>query len=187
MEAYEGKEVTFAVPDGWSDRSVVAFSPAQKSNTAGPSIVLTREALKKGDTLRTFAGRQMTELAKGLEHFTMRETRDMTVGGTTAHQYEFTWVGPNGPFFQQMTFAQCGQTVLLFTGTAPQSDAERLRKVFDKALASAKLHEPPPEAEPPQRHLAAVPEPSRHAPKTQAPAPAPAELPSDWWPGATRR
>jgi hypothetical protein len=191
MAEYQGREVTFAIPQGWNDRSVIAFSPEMKPNKSAPSFTVSRELLKEGQTLRTFAGRQMTELAKALDHFNLRETRDLTVSGNTAIQYEFTWVSPTGPLFQQLTFTQLGNAILLFTGTSPQNDANQVRKVFDETMASVKLRELPPEEQQPSHahdpSHAPVAGPTNGANGPQSPTAPRADLPADWWPGAKRR
>ena len=100
MGLYEGRDLSVDMPEGWTDRTVIAFSPpAKKNGKSGPSFVVTRDAMPAGESLKTFASKQLTEMAKGLRNFNLRETREVAFVGGSAPQFEFTWVGPNGPSF----------------------------------------------------------------------------------------
>jgi len=150
---YEAKDLAFEVPDGWSDKSVIAFAPSGAGRkAAAPSFVVTREKID-GETLRTFAGRQLSQMAKGLKDFKLRVDRQVKVSDAEAVQYEFSWSAPSGTIFQQITMALHEGSVYLFTATAPIAQAAQVRELFDRILASVQLRgptPPPKDVDPPQ-------------------------------------
>jgi hypothetical protein len=172
MRPYEGTEVGFIVPEAWQNRSIVAFSPKAEGKKSAPSFVVTREPLAEGETLRTFASRQLGQLAKGLRDFALREDKETSVDGEPATQHEFSWRSPSGAIIQRMTMTVHAEQVWLFTATAPVEDAEKLRATFTQMLESVRFG---------ARHGSSAP------PAGSSSPPAGPELPPDWWPGNRRR
>jgi hypothetical protein len=60
MALFEDKEFSFEPPENWSNHSVVVFAcaPEQPRETS-PNIVVTREKIKTGDSLRVHADKQI--------------------------------------------------------------------------------------------------------------------------------
>lgn len=174
MRPYDGPELAFVVPEAWQNRSIVAFSPKPAGKKSAPSFVVTREPLADGETLRTFASRQLGQLAKGLRDFALREDRETAVDGAPATQHEFSWRSPSGAIVQRMTMTVHAEQVWLFTATAPVEDAEKLRATFEQMLESVRFGA--------RRGSSAPP-----AGGSSAPPPPDGGLPPDWWPGNRRR
>jgi len=173
MAHYEGKEVVFDYPDTWVDKTIAMFGPPpslKKGSSA--NVVLTREQPKKGESLKTFAARQMTEMAKKLKNFELIENRDRAVGGAPAVELEFTWAAPSGELLQRMTMVQHGFAILIFTGSAPLTEAAASRPVFDRLIDSVQLRDQP------VTSIARIPPPSDPI----DPGP-----PQGWGPGSRRR
>jgi hypothetical protein len=179
MTVHAGNGVQFSVPDEWTDRSVVAFSPDAVGKMAAPSFVLTRERMPPADNLRTFSSRQLTQLAKGLREFSLKETRDVTLDGFPATLFEFTWLSPAGRILQRLTIAAFEREVVLFTATGSLSRMEELRGTFDQIMASVRLTPTAPSpAGPPGPSRPSMPPPSIPAPNSRV---------DDWLPGSKRR
>jgi hypothetical protein len=176
LPTYDGKDLTFEIPEGWADRSVLAFAPAPKpKKAASPSFVVTREPIEEGETLRTFAARQLSHMATGLKEFKLRHNRDVDVSGAPAVQYEFSWAAPNGTIVQRITMALHETSVILFTASAPLALASGASELFDRVLASVQLRatkpSTPTSSAPPPRPTSSAP-PSRGADADDPPTPA---------------
>lgn len=141
MARYEHSDITFDVPRDWKDRSVVAFTePNKPGQTTAANVVLTRDALPKGETLRSYADRQLVELAKGMEGFDLRKREERQIDGREAVEIRFGWVGGNGPIEQRLTMVQGKKDqVLTLTTTVKRAEAAKLDAVFDRILASVKF------------------------------------------------
>src|SRR4051794_25733970 len=106
MSRYEHPDVAFDVPREWEDRSVAAFSaPSKPGQGMAANLVMTRDALAANDTLRTYADRQLVELAKRLDGFDLRERREFVLAGLAAIELQFSWQGQSGAIEQRMLFA----------------------------------------------------------------------------------
>ena len=137
MARYEQTDWFFEAPDGWYDRTVVAFvAPSRPGKRTPSTFVVTHEVLRPDENLSTFATRQLAQLAKGLEDFELLETRDVNVGGVPAVQSLFAWVAENGPLVQRVTFASVNSRVLAFTATMPPDDVMEMTPLFDRMLST---------------------------------------------------
>ena len=137
MGRYEQKDLFFEAPDGWHDRTVVAFvAPARPGRKTPSTLVVTRELLGPSENLQTYATRQLGLLGRAFNEFELLETMDVTVGGLPAVQVLFAWVADNGPLVQRVTFAALDDTVHGFTATMPFSDVAEMTPIFDRVLAT---------------------------------------------------
>jgi hypothetical protein len=91
MGRYDAKTFGLDLPDGWDDKSVVAFAAPHKPGARATStFVITRKAPEPGETLKTFAGRHLAALAQTLRKFALRENREFSTKSGSFPQYEFT-------------------------------------------------------------------------------------------------
>ena len=141
MARYEHSDVSFDVPRDWKDRSVVAFTePSKAGQTTAANVVLTRDPLPKAETLRSYADRQLVELAKRMDGFDLRKREEKELAGREAVELRFGWKGGSGPIEQRLTMVQgTGGQVLTFTTTVKRSEAAKFDAVFDRILASVKF------------------------------------------------
>jgi hypothetical protein len=136
---HEGKDVAFDVPRDWEDKTVVAFSAPGRAGVA-PNVVVTRDALGEGETLRAYADRQLVELAKRLDGFDLHERRDLNLGGHAAIELAFGWQGQTTALEQRLVMAanRARQVVTLTTTTA-KADAKKNDPIFDRILLSVRF------------------------------------------------
>jgi hypothetical protein len=145
MTLHEGKDLQFEVPDGWEDRSVVAYSAAaSKANPSAPNVVVTRDKARDDDDPVKYANRQLGDLAKQLNGFRLQEQRDVVIGGLPGRALLFTWLSPRGRIAQRLTMIRLGSNVINVTTTVPNADAEKAAPVFDQILASMRFAASPP-------------------------------------------
>ena len=146
MPRHQDKDVSFDPPSDWTDRTVVAFTAPPAISTkpaAAPNMVMTREDMRAGDTLRTHADRQLIELGKALEDFDLLESRETELGGQPAILLRYTWISQIGQLEQAMTLVQRpgenGPVATVFTTTMTPDDASRARPIFANILQSVRF------------------------------------------------
>jgi len=162
--------ISFDPPAGWLDRTVIAFtSPAESTKPLAPSIVITREPVRPGDSLRLHGSRQLMELEAQLTHFHLMESRDATLGGYPALFFRFAWESNVGAIEQTMTLAEStvdGVPVMTtVTTTAAASDGPSADALFTQTLATLRFDDAP-----------------REVPRISTIAPAPSYVPQEMFP-----
>jgi hypothetical protein len=152
--------MSFDVPEGWTDRTILAFAaPSDDPKDHQPNVVMTREDLAEGDTVRTHADRTLLDMAKNLEGFDILESRETTLGGLRAVHLRFKWKSNAGELEQGMTLCEGppqpgdkGRFATIITTTAQDKALAEVRPYFDRLLSSfqfARAGGPPPGAPPP--------------------------------------
>ena len=159
MPRHQDKDVSFEAPADWADRTFVAFTAppeAAANKDSAPNIVMTREPMRPGDTLRTHADRQLLELGKQLKDFDLLESRETELSGQPAIVLRYLWVSHIGALEQSMTLVarptETGNAVTTFTTTTTPQDAARARPFFTQILQTVRFEgngAPPPKASPP--------------------------------------
>lgn len=156
MGTYHHKGMSFEVPEGWVDRTVLAFAAPPGSAPAEylPNVVMTREALAPGDTLRTHADRTLLDMAKQLKDFDILESRETMLDGRRAICVRFSWMSNAGDLEQDMTMcespAEPGETeryATIVTATAHKKVVDEMRPLFNQVLSSIRFpggRAPPP-------------------------------------------
>ena len=140
MPQHKHTNVSFETPDGWQDRSVVAYTCPKKSNKVHASnLVMTRDVLAPGETLRRFTARQISDLAKELPGFELLEQRERQIGGVVASECGFTSEGGGGLIVQRLVIVALEREIISFTATSPRSEATQLAPVFERILASVEF------------------------------------------------
>ena len=163
------KALSFDIPEGWEDRTLTAFAaPVRPGKTAQPNVVITQEALPGGQSLRTYATRQLTTLAKGLPEFELEETRDANIAGHPAIDVRFTWQGDKGPLVQRQLMLAHRDVVYNITLSTPRADAAAMASLFDGIVTSLSI---PGASIAPAAHL---------APTAPPPRAYPSERPVKW-------
>jgi hypothetical protein len=172
MTRFNDWGVALALPPDWRDRTIVAFqAPAgaddggRSQKTAAPNIVITKERIRDGDTLRIHADRQLLDLSKVLSEFDILESREAQLGGRPAIYMRFAWRSPQGPMEQSLTMVERDtdgrRAVTTFTTSTPRDQAEAARMVFEGILASVEFDE----LVPAPQHVGPTPRSSGIAPK----------------------
>src|SRR4051794_16408832 len=90
MPRHEQRDITFDVPRHWDDKTIVAYgAPAAPGQAVAANLVMTRDALREGESLGRYADRQLAEMAKRLDGFELGRRDDLTVGGAAAVSIRF--------------------------------------------------------------------------------------------------
>ena len=124
------------LPAGWSDRTAVTLAAPVASDGYAPNLVVTREPLPKGTSLRTFAGRQMTNVGKALPGFQLQGSRDETVGGRPAVTYDFSWEGDSGPLAQRQVLVAVDDKIYCITYSLHRAEVAKAMPAFERILST---------------------------------------------------
>lgn len=144
MSRYESRDVTFDVPRHWEDRTMVAFAaPPRPGQTTAPNVVMTRDQLAPGETLESYADKQLAELSKRLERFALIGKKELSLGGQAGVELHFTWVGQNGELEQRLAIAVGRRrTLFCWSATSAKVDADQMNPLFDRILATVRFPRP---------------------------------------------
>jgi hypothetical protein len=144
-----GQGFSFDTPSDWTDRTIYSYEvPAHEDEVdpeGAPNIVVTREALCTGETLRIHADRQTLRLGQ-LNEFDLLESGEREIGGQRAIFLRFAWLSGLGPIEQSLTMilrpGKTGNLVVTFATTTPSARVASLRPIFARILASINFDEP---------------------------------------------
>ena len=136
MAGYRNEQVVFEAPEGWEDKTIVAFAAPATPGKFSPNVVMTKDVLKPGETLRSYADRQIMELARRLEGFDLIESGERVVGGVNALEYRFSWTSEHAELHQHTVMLAPEGQVMTFTGTATHDEDENLDKAMEALLAT---------------------------------------------------
>ncbi len=149
MPRHQDRDAFFETPANWVDRTIVAYTaPVGPSSDAAPNFVMTREAIREADSLRSHADRQLLQLGRHLKDFDLLESKETQLGGQPAIFLRYTWIGHTGQLEQTVTFVErtieTGRVATSFTTTAPAKDGASSRPLFDEILKTVRFDTPPP-------------------------------------------
>ena len=147
MARYEHPDISFDIPRGWEDRSVIAFSaPTPPGATTAPNVVLTRDRLEPGENLAGYTDRQLVELVQRLEGFSLVQRVERTVGGHPAIELRFFWRGSTGVVDQRLVMCATGKRLVLnLTSTAPKGSVPDVGPIMNRILATVTIPAAPPD------------------------------------------
>ncbi len=143
MVRHAYREVTIDVPDDWADRTVLAYSaPAQSGKGSQPSIVMTRDTLPEGMTVRTFAAKHLAASARGLPDFELEDSREMAIGGQRGVETRFRWTADRGPVVQRQVVVAVGNVVYTITQSCSPREMPTAKATFDAMIKSLQFGPP---------------------------------------------
>lgn len=140
MARHTHKDLSFEVPDHWQDQTVVAYgSPPVKGKPAQPNVVITRDKLQDGQSIRTYSTKQVASIANSLPEFELEESRDINVAGLPAVEVRFTWEGEAGLLAQRQIMVAYRENVYNITLTCLKTGLGDANPIFEKIVASFQL------------------------------------------------
>ena len=144
MPRHDQRDISFDVPRHWDDKTIVAYAaPAQAGHPIAANLVMTRDALRDGETLAGYADRQLAEMAKRLDGFELIRRDETTLGGAPAVSIRFASRAAGGPIVQRLVVIEGRRRgVYCFTATTAKVDAAQNEPLFDRMLSTIRL--PPP-------------------------------------------
>jgi hypothetical protein len=139
---YEDKDISFAMPDTWEDRRIIAFSaPKPSIKAVVPNLVLSREKPNPGESLEEYANRQLVQHARTVTGFKLVKHQRTTLGGVPAVEISFTWEmeAIEATLRQRQLIVARGAQMLSLMLTAPNVDDPSTEQELDAILATVRL------------------------------------------------
>ena len=104
-KAHADPTLAFQVPADWVDRSIVVYSAPAGSAAVPPNFVVAYDRPATGETLGTYATRQVAELTRTAQQFQLDLRRDTTFAGRAAVELVFRWAAGPGTMQQRQLFS----------------------------------------------------------------------------------
>jgi hypothetical protein len=139
MAIYEVDELSFEVPDGYTDRSMNMFAPPAGLAKNNPqNLVITREP-RTEETIGQQAGRLLKELASKVPGTKILGQRDRVVGALPGREAR-THGSRNGvPIYQRQFFVGHYGTLLSVIVTSTRAQSAKCDAVAEQVLSSLRL------------------------------------------------
>ena len=134
MATYHVDEMSFAVPDGWIDRSIHLFSKPEGTI----SLNLTRDDLK-GEAIGPYVAKQLKELAAKMTRFLVIGQRARAIGTLQGYEARMQWAPQATLYYQHQVYAPYYGTALIFTVTGPKQLTAQCDAYLEKTIANIKF------------------------------------------------
>lgn len=128
MTRFDNRDVAFDVPEGWNDRTILAFEgPKPAGARFATNVTLSRVEAQPVSSLAAFVVQQIANLSSTLPHFELISQRNVTFGGLPAIELFFHWRAEDYALSQRITVFERKGVLWSFAASA-------LRDVFEEAL-----------------------------------------------------
>lgn len=126
------------VPDGWIDRTMVAWSaPPSPGNQVAPNILVAYDKPRTGESLATYVDRQLKDLSSKAQKFRLDLKQNVTLAGQPAIEVLFNWDSGNTVLKQRQIYALVpGGRVISIVNTARLPEFEAAEPHFLQMLNS---------------------------------------------------
>lgn len=129
-------EIAFRVPDGWEERTVVAFA-LDCDDRPGATFLVSRIASFDANE---HAARELMKLARTRPAFELREARSMRLGDRDAIEQIFAWTAEAGRVEQRLVYVQADEsTVYVLACTCAEEDGAALAPAFQDLILSFRV------------------------------------------------
>ena len=129
-------EFAFAVPDGWKDRRVLAWSAQPRpGQSVVPNVLATYDRLPADRTLDEFVDGQADDLARHARRFTLLGRNERVLDGRRALELVFRWDAGNGLMRQRQVYVALDDgRVITLVNTALDGEFDESEPVFHAML-----------------------------------------------------
>jgi hypothetical protein len=163
QDRYANGAVSFLPPAEW--RSVAIFTaPVTAGSAVLPTITMTRERLRPGETLRMHLDRLLSSIGKAVQGLHLLQSGSCTVAGRSALIVRFALTGGAAPLEHTIVMVDplgdpMGATI--FHASGPRDASSSMRQMLETLLESVRFgasQAPPPAsvARPVESHAADV-------------------------------
>lgn len=141
MARHESKDFVVEIPEGWRDRTVVAYTaPSAPGETITPNVVINRDPVEGLESVYAYADQQLVELARRFDGFVLERRHERKVGGLPALETSFMWNSSGHKFrVRQVSVLLRSQTALTITATALERDFPRVDAQFSFVFNSLRI------------------------------------------------
>jgi hypothetical protein len=136
MATYLTDEVTFDLPDGFTDRSLTILSSNKPTNPM--SIVVSRDP-REEKTLEAQVAGQLTMIQEAAPHTKVLGVRDRQVGNLPAREAKMTTIAGRQPLYVRQTWVSYYDIILSFSVTALRNHQQVCDANADRLLSNVKF------------------------------------------------
>ncbi len=140
MSIYNVEEMSFEVPEGYTDRTLNMFYPASQGGGA-MSITVAREA-RTDEALPVQVGKFLKAFEKFMQSCKVVGQRETVVGNLGAREVKVHGTQNKQPIYQRQAHVSWFGTMLTFFVTSPRGSAQKCDAVADAILASVRFRKP---------------------------------------------
>jgi hypothetical protein len=139
MTAYYMNEAAFELPEiGFVDRTVTVLET--KAPGGGElSVVIQRNPLPVGRSLRDVVTEQLTKIARSLRAYSVMEERDIEIAGAPAIEVFARWRGDDGMLYTRQAHLSLGETWLVVAGNAPMEERDLCDKCVEQVIGTFRI------------------------------------------------
>lgn len=137
---YDQEDIAFEVPEGWEDKSVIAF--AAKSSAPGrvtTNLALTRDRLPAGESLRKYADRQLVDLGRELRDLELVDSGPLEVDGCEAFELRCIWRSASGTVEQRLIMIAANEQAITLAVTGPRGKRKEIDAAAEQVLSTFRL------------------------------------------------
>jgi hypothetical protein len=91
---------------GWTDLTTLTLTAPPEQNGEAAKLVVSREARRLGESVRTHSQRELLRLAARLPGFALLASEDFHVGGCRATRCLYRWKGEKGAVKEAVAFVE---------------------------------------------------------------------------------
>jgi len=126
------------MPDGWVDRTMIAWSAPQMAGRAvTPNMLIAYDMRQKGEDLEAYVNRQLKKLMGKANKFQLDLRRDAVLAAKPAIELLFQWDSGNGMLKQRQLYSLLPDgRVMTVVNTALASDFDRCEPQFQAIMQS---------------------------------------------------
>ncbi len=142
MQRLHFNDVSFEVPPGWSDNSVVTLA-GRDSKRFAPNVVVTREAGVEGE-LAAYAKDQVPAIAKATKKHELISEREETIAGQQGFVLEHRFITPERAKVRQLQyFVRSGGDVVVMSLTCAEQEVKGRANMLQRMAASLSIEDRP--------------------------------------------
>jgi hypothetical protein len=126
MTRYISDDIHFAYPNGWIDRSMIAFAaPSVPDAAVAPNVLVVKDLATEGSSPERYVDKQLVEAAQRFEGFILIDRLQLAVDGHPAAGLNFAWISGGLKLRQQQIFVVVMPVLylIIFTSLADHAAA----------------------------------------------------------------
>ncbi len=143
MVVHRARSFCFTAPSDWVDTTIARFTPTPGTVAPGHLIVVEREPLRDGESLRAHVDGAMFRIAKATTAYKTLDNRDAEIGGQPAILVRFRFSRGRARVEQGCVFVAPAsdprRNVTILTYVAIGAAARETRTVFARMLTTVRF------------------------------------------------
>lgn len=139
MAIYEIDELSFEVPDGYSEQTLNLFHPPSATLKGDPLNILVTRDKRTDEPLNAQVGRLLKDLETRVPGAKVLGQRDRPVGALPGREARVHAVHQKIPVYQRQFFVSYYDTMLAFIVTSTRAQSAKCDAIAERFLTSLRL------------------------------------------------